>query len=264
LERSHFSDSEWRSSSLPNNNHQPQCFRCLRNYDEDKKTANRNYSSIAKYTDYDLMHPFAEGQFRFAAKGVYTDGLRQGESCVCKWFKGKSALNEEFYNLDILAMRKALEIVDWFNNAKVIAQTVKVNIPEVWEFGKGSPWEGIKALQEPYIANFRKFNSNTGWYSNTRSLWDEVMAALSHFSYYQSDGNYVLCDLQVRVQGFGLVWSGLVWVRHIKRNGSFVCSLVRWIHFFSRAFIIPMFSHTSMMLLRLKLKRVVCMIIVSC
>lgn len=50
-------------------------------------------------------------------------------------------------------------------------------------------------LIEPFIEDFRKFNSNTGW-TNCRTPWDRVMQALSHYSYHCTGGAFVLCDLQ--------------------------------------------------------------------
>ncbi|RSL45510.1 hypothetical protein CEP54_014231 [Fusarium duplospermum] len=56
-------------------------------------------------------------------------------------------------------------------------------------------WAGQKALCEPFIQNYQKFNSNSGWNDDSRA-WGEVMQALSHFSYHLSGGQFVLCDLQ--------------------------------------------------------------------
>lgn len=51
-------------------------------------------------------------------------------------------------------------------------------------------------LVEPYIEDFEKFNSNSGWAPVTGNLWSDVMQALSHFSYHNSGGQYLLCSLQ--------------------------------------------------------------------
>ena len=48
----------------------------------------------------------------------------------------------------------------------------------------------IKGLVEPYMDEFRKFNSNTGWFYESAKL----MSALSHFLYDFTDGAYLLCD----------------------------------------------------------------------
>lgn len=54
---------------------------------------------------------------------------------------------------------------------------------------------GHKVLVEPFIKNWEKFNSNTGW-ANNDNPWPMVMQAISHFSYHITNGHMVLCDLQ--------------------------------------------------------------------
>ena len=69
---------------------------------------------------------------------------------------------------------------------------VRINVPETTTFrGKNGLY-----LLEPYVHNWRKFNSNTGWCRDD-TVTGEVMQALSHFSYHTSGGQFVLCDLQV-------------------------------------------------------------------
>ena len=59
---------------------------------------------------------------------------------------------------------------------------------------------------EPFIERWQKWNSNTGW-SGGSSGWNEVMQALSHFSYHISSGQSVLCDLQGGMTAAGPVIS---------------------------------------------------------
>ena len=166
--------------------------------DRDERISARcNESSCATFTQDELSFPFAQGAFRWAAKGIYTDGPRKGQHCVCKWFKDGHTAQDEFYDLDIKAMYKALELVELWNKQQYIDQVIKVNIPEVWVFGAGDEWAGLKALQEPFIEGYQKFNSNTGWNLDQKlSAWSDVLQALSHFSYHCSKGRYLLCDLQ--------------------------------------------------------------------
>ena len=84
-------------------------------------------------------------------------------------------------------------------------KTVQVNMPQVWRFGKGrTRWSERKVLQEPFIENYQKFNSNTGW-SDDSTPWPRVMQALSHFSYHESQGKHLLCDLQGGLYRNGVV-----------------------------------------------------------
>ena len=62
---------------------------------------------------------------------------------------------------------------------------------------------GIKSLVEPMIENFEKFNSNTGWADMTGGASSEAMQALSHFSYHNSSGQFLLCDIQGGVYSNG-------------------------------------------------------------
>lgn len=166
---------------------------------DERISARCNESSFATFTQEALSFPFAEGAFRWAAMGIYTDGARKGQHCVCKWFKDGHTDNDEFYDLDIKAMYKALELVELWNNEQFIDQLIKVNIPEVWVFGAGDEWAGLKALQEPFIEGYQKFNSNTGWnqpVDQPSASWSQVLQALSHFTYHISNEQFLLCDLQ--------------------------------------------------------------------
>jgi hypothetical protein len=90
-----------------------------------------------------------------------------------------------------------VEIVNKFNKLNIINKVINVNIPQVWYFMDESSdeWSGQRFLCEPFIRNYQKFNSNTGW-NDSSIAWGKAMQALSHFSYHITGGNFVLCDLQ--------------------------------------------------------------------
>mmetsp|Transcript_16236 Transcript_16236/g.35102 ORF Transcript_16236/g.35102 Transcript_16236/m.35102 type:complete len:228 (-) Transcript_16236:450-1133(-) len=111
---------------------------------------------------------------------------------------GSSLDEARFFDLDIKAMDKAHELVKEWNSRRMIDELVKGNIPEVWTFDHlpcQPTFSRKKILQEPFIHNYQKFNSSTGWADN-ETPWPRVMQALSHFSYHVSAGQFVLCDLQ--------------------------------------------------------------------
>jgi len=139
-------------------------------------------------------------------KGEYTSGPREGEPSVCKWFKSGSVYETTFFDLDIKAVDKAVKIIRAFNQGGFVNKTIRMNIPQVWtcQVQDYSEWSGRKTLVEPFIHNWEKFNSNSGWASN-KGGWHEVMQALSHFSYHCSGGQFVLCDLQGGVYQDGVV-----------------------------------------------------------
>ena len=153
-----------------------------------------NISTQSTFNNTDLMNPFAEGAFRLVAKGKYVSGPRSGQTCIAKWFKTGAVFSAVYFSLDIKASDKALEIVNKFNQLNIVNKMVKINAPEVWTFKHGH-WAGRKVLSEPFIQNYQKFNSNSGWNDDSMT-WGKVMQALSHFSYHISGGHYVLCDLQ--------------------------------------------------------------------
>ena len=99
----------------------------------------------------------------------------------------------------------------------MINQVVQVNIPEVWTFLAGH-LTGKRILQEPFIENYQKFNSNTGW-ADTDTPWPRVMQALSRFSYHVSGGQFVLCDLQGGVYSDTVVLTDPVIVSRSKQYG---------------------------------------------
>jgi len=170
-----------------------------------QKTARRNNADRAEYKVWDLEHPFAEGAFRHVAQGRYTKGKRKGEKCVCKWFKTGCVYEDSYFDKDIAASNKAVELIQAWNRSQNIDKMVQVNLPEVWTFDNDtSMMANTKILQEPFIENYEKFNSNTGWKDDSFP-WARVMQALSHFSYHVSGGRYLLCDLQGGVYSNGVV-----------------------------------------------------------
>lgn len=171
-----------------------------------RQTARKNNSTRASFKSDALDYPFAEGSFRWVAKGVYTEGSRVGEPCVCKWFKSGGVLESHFYDKDLETVQEAIRIITIWNNKRFVNKIVKINEPSVWTCTSSSrgDWAGKQVLQEPYITNYQKFNSNTGWADDSLP-WPRVMQAISHFSYHASNGTCLLCDLQGGVYQDGVV-----------------------------------------------------------
>jgi len=157
-------------------------------------SARENLAHSSEVTNDDLENPFASGAFRWVCHATYTSGQRNKQLCVWKWFKSGSVFASDFFKYDVLAIEKAIEIVSKFNAANIIDKPILVNRAEVWT-GRNGSVKNQKFLVEPYIKNWEKFNSNSGWVSN-QTAWDLIMQALSHFSYHASGGSLVLCDLQ--------------------------------------------------------------------
>jgi len=168
------------------------------------QTARCNNSKEATFTQHALDNPFASGSFRWVAKGSYTIGDRAGQACVCKWFKTGGVMESHFYDTDIAACDVAVTLITKWNTKKLVNRIVMINRPSVWTFKLDSVWPGRKVLQEPFIENYQKFNSNTGW-ADDSIPWARVMQALSHFTYHVSSGQNLLCDLQGGVYQNGVV-----------------------------------------------------------
>jgi hypothetical protein len=92
---------------------------------------------------------------------------------VAKWFKTGAVYDKAFYEKDIKAVDKAAEIVSAFNKAAFINQTIYVNKPEVWVYSTGNK-VGQKVLVEPFISDYAKYNSNSGYVSGN-TPWHQVM-----------------------------------------------------------------------------------------
>jgi hypothetical protein len=125
----------------------------------------------------DLSKIYASGGFKNVYKGKYTDGERKGQECVTKVFKTGSVYEESFFASELKVVAKALQIINRFNSDRIIDKEIWLNEPTVWTFINGHLINS-KALTEPMIDNFEKFNSNTGWTPNQTSPWIEVMQAL--------------------------------------------------------------------------------------
>jgi hypothetical protein len=161
-----------------------------------RQTARTNDSHRANYKNHDLDNPFAQGSFRWVAKGRYTEGKREGEECVCKWFKSGGVLEASYYESDLATVQEATRLIIKWNESHFIDKIVKINQPQIWTFQTGRrDFVGKKTLQEPFIPNYQKFNSNTGWADDSMP-WPRVMQALSHYTYHVSGGTALLCDLQ--------------------------------------------------------------------
>ncbi|KAK5657913.1 hypothetical protein OQA88_2462 [Cercophora sp. LCS_1] len=179
------------------------CAGCVHGHDFDNASSapsdsgRYNDANHAEFNENDLDNPFAQGAFRWVAKGTYTSGARQGQACVTKWFKSGAVFSNDYFTLDIKAVDKALELVNRFNQLNIVSKRIKINVAQVWAYAQDSrgDWAGQRSLVEPFIQGYRKFNSNSGW-TDTTIQWARIMQSLSHFSYHISGGNYVLCDLQ--------------------------------------------------------------------
>eukprot|EP00747_Dinoflagellata_sp_TGD_P185034 gnl/TRDRNA2_/TRDRNA2_41266_c0_seq1.p1 gnl/TRDRNA2_/TRDRNA2_41266_c0~~gnl/TRDRNA2_/TRDRNA2_41266_c0_seq1.p1 ORF type:complete len:323 (+),score=40.58 gnl/TRDRNA2_/TRDRNA2_41266_c0_seq1:119-1087(+) len=159
---------------------------------------------------------FAQGAFKLVYRGLYTAGSRRGEECVFKKFKPRVAHCADYFDKDVQAAEKAAQLVEKWNSQRFTRLKIRVNVPDVLTTGRGQQqW-----LVEPFVHNWVKFNSNSGWYRDEDSV-DEVMQALSHYSYHASGGQFLLCDLQGGKYRDGVILSDpIVLSRQAERYGG--------------------------------------------
>lgn len=136
---------------------------------------------------------FASGTFKNVWSGTYVAGARRGQRCVAKEFKTGSVYEIHYFDEEMNIIRRTQAIIDKFDDAGIIGdRKILLNTPDIWTYEE----TGHKALIEPMIDGFEKFNSNTGWVTAAGAEWGDAMQALSHFSYHDSNRCFLLCDLQ--------------------------------------------------------------------
>ncbi|GMH34716.1 hypothetical protein BSKO_02577 [Bryopsis sp. KO-2023] len=154
---------------------------------------------------------------------------RAGWGTKFKWFKTGCVFSDTYFSMDINATDKAIEIVQKWNDERLVDETVQVNEAQVWALqdvcpglGDGSrnhhPRAGERCLVEPFIKNYQKLNSNSSW-CDCSSPWARLMQALSHYSYHISKGELLLCDLQGGCYQSGVVLTDPVIMSHDRRYG---------------------------------------------
>jgi Alpha-kinase family len=111
-------------------------------------------------------------------------------------FASGSVFENSFFKKEMEVIEAAINIIQQYNDGSFIDRHIYLNQPGIWQILDGSR-VGERCLVEPFISNFQKFNSNSGWRDLDGTAWNLVMQSISHFSYHVSGGNLLLCDLQV-------------------------------------------------------------------
>ena len=171
-----------------------------------------------------------EGKYKVVVRGTYETGSLAAD----KFLKTGVTFDSDCFLDDVANAEAALKYVagfhDYINNETPFRGrvSIKVNIPAVWTQSSGH-LVGQKVLREPFIKNFKKFNSNSG----AADITAVVAQALSHYSYHASDGNEILCDLQGGQVGESYVLSDVVLMSKTKKYGNTdlgVTGIENWMH----------------------------------
>ncbi|XP_038062503.1 uncharacterized protein LOC119732993 [Patiria miniata] len=168
---------------------------------------------------------FAQGASRYVYKGTFHgDPYLEGKCCVVKVYKEEwyDRLSEYAWVADDRAYRKADEMAQLFNNMYQTSKPIEFVKPEFTRvdtragfnflgflpferkikgtFGGTSdsvsniiPSKATLAVERYLGGQYVKFNSNTG-YSDRADFASP--AAFSHFTYHESNGEILVCDLQ--------------------------------------------------------------------
>ena len=229
LPKAYFSTSQWSKKGVGLG---ARCRDCVVNCRDPGHMAiavRRSFSSTQAVLD--KGNPFASGTFRLVAKGLFTDGDRQGQMMVAKWFKRGLSKEAAFFNADIEVNIRARNLLAAFATIGVCSRPIRLNDTEIWykppraTYRERGRWrtgpsylqhaaheEGKRVLVEAFIPGWEKFNSNSGWVSKNSSSRTNlnILGALSHFSYHYSSGHYLLCDLQGCGDSSGIILSDCV------------------------------------------------------
>lgn len=185
--RDNFSRTQWKEKATA----ETRCLTCVHegvwSKEALRSSARTNDGAKAEFE----QAVYAQGSFRNVWRGRYTSGRRTGQHCVRKRFKPEfAALEAAYQTADQRVVSETIAIVDAYNREDLLDKVVRVNQTALWK-----DTDGKMSEVEPFIEGWTKFNSNSGW-ARDDTPWDQVMQALSHFSYHRSGGQRLLCDLQ--------------------------------------------------------------------
>lgn len=169
---------------------------------------NQGSKAVIKENEY-----IASGNFMNVKKGSYT-GISEIE-CVAKSFKSGSVFKESYFQSNLKVIQTSLEIITLFNALQITDTQFWVNLPQIWT----DQITKEKYLVEPFIPNFQKLISNTGWTSSNSFPLVNSAQALCHFSYHHSNRNLLLCDIQGGLYHNGFIISNPVIISLNKEFG---------------------------------------------
>jgi Alpha-kinase family len=135
-----------------------------------------------------------DGAFRDCFLGTYVGGNRNQQEAACKRFKPRFRIVEsEYFAADFRIADRVIEYAEEWNGFCPDRREIIVSRGDLHKSNSG-----IQYLVEPYIRDFTKFTSNSGWIAPGQG-WDILaLEAFSHYSYHRSGGMLLVCDLQGR------------------------------------------------------------------
>jgi hypothetical protein len=165
--------------------------------------------------------PFDKGACRYAYKGKLlcnsdkrSTARHYDSSVVVKVFiKKEHARDYGAWNADISASKKANELAALFNLHKFIDRSLYFPIPTIAKMDRKAAYlylglfehaydmstnpvgsNEYVAMEEYLPGNYKKFSNNNGFVNN--EVNSSTMSAFSHWTFHQSNGAVLVCDLQ--------------------------------------------------------------------
>jgi len=189
------------------------------------KVFRENNASLLGVDPSFLNSPRLHGTVYDVAVGRNYDGHKAGTKCVVKWVRSDHTGCDETNHF--LATRRtchvAADMISAFSKQTCTrGYTILLNKPNIWKCNSDASCGEKKVLVEPYLSNFQKLNSNSGWVKDSPRTYEKVAHALSHFSHAWSGGKMLLCDLQGAVVDYSIILSDPA--IHSTHAGQFGCS----------------------------------------
>ena len=142
----------------------------------------------------DTSNQIGEGSFRVCYRGTYIGGNRNQQEAACKQFKPQfRSMEDEYFAADFRIANRVIEYADEWNQFCRDRREITVSRGDIKRTQRGGQF-----LVEPYIRDFTKFTSNSGWIDSGQSHDILAMEAFSHYTYHRSGGMLLVCDLQGR------------------------------------------------------------------
>lgn len=136
------------------------------------------------------------GSFRICVEGTYVGGNRNGQEAACKRFKPHlRQMEDEFFAKDFQIADRTILYAEGWNAFCDHGKEIIVSRGDIH-----TTYQNVKYLVEPLVRHFEKFTSNNGWIASVDDVVWAVLAmeAFSHYTYHQSGGQMIVCDLQGR------------------------------------------------------------------
>ena len=152
------------------------------------------------------IQPFAEGRFRYAYKGTWTEhSPKSGQKCVVKKFKDSYTWELSGWDTTNLMYSKSQEMAKRFGHNLEYTTCDDLIVTQLSaEIDKGVRLNEYVVAEEYLDGEFIKWCNNYGYVSQEARGVDYILLAFMHWTWVQSKGREMIADIQgVRLPGGG-------------------------------------------------------------